>query len=380
MAPKSLYQIELETIAKSRLLFVEDTDMVLREIGSRIAACLGVERVNVWLFSETRKQLVCIANYDVRDKTFSKGEIIYEAEIPHYYSHLLTDEILVIHDVRTDKITSDLKDNYCADHEIFSMMDVPIYIEGKLSGVMCYEKVGTYKKWSEEEQFFVLAINQLVSLVLETRKRREAQVSLQKALEDKERLLLEMHHRIKNNLSTLVSLLRVQVRDTKNQKFVQLANDFENRIFSIAKIHEQLYTSRNYLDISLKTYIEELVNEFQVANRDIEFALNLMDCRIATDQIVPLGLICNEIITNSIKYAFEQGFEGKKRITIDLNCSESQVAFRIADNGIGFDYEWAKGKDSLGVNLIEDLVDQIDGELELDTHKGASYSIRFSKD
>src|SRR5690606_827312 len=179
--------------------------------------------------------------------------------IPYYYSHLLTDEILVINNIHTNPVTNELKDNYCKEHNIFSMMDVPIFIEGELAGVMCYEQVGKLKKWTEEEQFFALAINQLVSLVLETRKRKEAQVNLQKALRDKERLLAEMHHRIKNNLSMLVSLLRLQVRESKNKAFIQLANDFENRIFAIAKIHEQLYSTRNYIDISLKLYLEQLI-------------------------------------------------------------------------------------------------------------------------
>jgi len=380
MSPKSLYQVELENITKSRILFVEDTDLVLKEIGSRIAACLGIRRVNVWLFSESRKQLVCIANYDAETKSFDKGEVINEPDIPNYFAHLLTDEILVINDVQTDPITQDLKDNYCKTYDIYSMMDVPIHVEGRLTGVMCYEQVGKAKEWSDEEQFFALAINQLVSLVLETRKRRRTQINLEKALEDKERLLAEMHHRIKNNLSTLVSLLRIQVRESKSEAFSQLANDFESRIFSIAKIHEQLYTSRNYLDISLKIYIEELVTEFRLTNSAINFKLNLTECTIPTEHIVPVGLILNEIITNSIKYAFS-GKHNNNLIHIQLECNDKEIQFIITDNGNGFDFEEAKAKDSLGLSLIEDLVNQLDGVLELTTQKdvGTTYKIVFER-
>lgn len=382
MSPKSLYQVELETITKSRLLFVEDTDMVLKEIGSRIAACIGIRRVNIWLFSETRKQLVCIANYDAETQSFDKGEVINESDIPNYFAHLLTDEILVINNIQTDPITQDLKDNYCRNYNIYSMMDVPIHVEGKLAGVLCYEQVGEFKEWTDEEQFFALAINQLVSLVLETRKRRHAQIHLEKALEDKERLLAEMHHRIKNNLSTLVSLLRIQVRESKNEAFSLLANDFESRIFSIAKIHEQLYTTRNYLDISLKIYIEELVAEYRLTNQNIKFNLELTECTIPTEHIVPVGLVLNEIITNAIKYAFTNTVNKENIILIKLKCNNDEIQFTISDNGAGFDFEEAKAKDSLGLSLIEDLVNQLDGELTVESKLtvGTTYRIVFGVD
>lgn len=380
MSPKSLYQTELETIAKSRILFSEDTDGVLRDIGQRLANCLGIQRVNIWLFNETRKQLICIANYDNTSSKFSKGESIYEADIPYYYSHLLTDEILVINNIHTNPVTNELKDNYCKEHNIFSMMDVPIFIEGELAGVMCYEQVGKLKKWTEEEQFFVLAINQLVSLVLETRKRKEAQVNLQKALQDKERLLAEMHHRIKNNLSMLVSLLRLQVRESKNKAFIQLANDFENRIFAIAKIHEQLYSTRNYIDISLKLYLEQLIHEYSTSYPEITFNVHLADCHISTHQIVPLGLMCNEVITNSIKHAFPKyTFSGKPEINISLQCSEEHITFILSDNGNGFDVTKEKEKETLGLSLVDDLVQQINGTLlvETATNKGTVYTVTF---
>ena len=378
MAPKSLYQTELEAITKSRLLFIEDTDVVLKEIGMRIASCLQVARVNIWLFSETKKQLVCIANYDAINKSFNKGEIIHEKDIPNYYSHLLTDEILAIENVRTNPITEDLKDNYCKQYDIYSLMDVPIHIEGKLAGVMCYEQVGKFKKWTDEEQFFALSINQLVSLVLETRKRRLAQINLQRALEDKDRLLAEMHHRIKNNLSTLVSLLRIQVRDSKSDSFNRLAQDFESRIFSIAKIHEQLYTTRNYLDISLKRYIEELVQEYKISNSSITFELDIDECAISTAHIVPLGLVLNEIITNSVKYAFANKAKMNNNIKITLKSKQKDIYFEIADNGNGFDLNQVIETDSLGISLIKDLVDQLDGEVEIQSsNSGTRYSIQF---
>jgi two-component sensor histidine kinase len=330
------------------------------------------------LFSETKKELVCIGNYDASTQSFSKGEILSESDMPHYYPHLRSDEILVIDDVHTNPITTDLRETYCKSHQIFSMMDVPIRIEGKLAGVMCYEQVGKRKKWTEEEQFFALAINQIVSLVLETHKRREAQKKLQKALEDKERLMAEMHHRIKNNLSTLVSLLRLQTRENSDTKFSSLSKDLENRLFSIAKIHEQLYSSRNYLEVSMKRYLDKLVDEFRVTNPEIHFVTEMEDCAVPTEFIVPLGLICNEIITNSIKYAFNE-IKREPEIRIVFLCAANENMLKITDNGSGFDFSRASSGDSFGLSLVSDLSGQL-GTIPVfqSNESGTEFTLRFS--
>jgi len=358
MAPKSLYQVELEAITRSGLLSEDNMELIFRDIAKRMTSAMKIGRVNIWLFSETKRELVCIGNYDAKSADFSKGEVLTDSEMPRYYKHLTSDEILVIDDVHTNPITADLRDSYCKTHTIFSMMDVPIRIEGHLAGVMCYEQVGKYKKWTEEEQFFASAINQIVSLVIETHKRRDAQKKLQKALEDKERLMAEMHHRIKNNLSTLISLLRLQTREHSDSDFSNLSKDLESRLFSIAKIHEQLYSSRNYLEVSMKLYLQKLVEEFRITNPEINFVTTLQECAVPTEFVVPLGLICNEIITNSIKYAFKKDGTHPK-IEITFSCIEGQNSLEIADNGVGFDLQKITSGDSFGLTLVSDLAGQL---------------------
>jgi two-component sensor histidine kinase len=257
------------------------------------------------------------------------------------------------------------------------MMDVPIRIEGKLAGVMCYEQAGQYKKWSEEEQFFALAINQIVSLVIETHERRESQRKLQKALEDKDRLMAAMHHRIKNNLSILVSLLRLQTRENSDSKFSILSKDLENRLFSIAKIHEQLYSSRNYLEVSMKRYLEQLVSEFRIAHPEVEFRLDLQECAVSTDSIVSLGLICNEVIINAIKYAFD-GVAHKPVVEVIFYCQGNKRLLEIADNGKGFDLDEVTIGKSFGLSLISDLSGQLGSTPVFQSNSnGTRFILRF---
>ena len=358
---------------------MEDVDRMLAEIGSRITNCMKVERVNVWLFNKKEKNLTCIANFNSILNTFDKGEVIDGESIPIYYNALISEEVVIVNDVYTSPITVELRETYCKVHNVFSLMDVPIYIEGVIVGVVCFEKVGQHKIWSEEEQFFSIAIGQLVSLVIETRQRKEAQTQLQRALEEKEQLLAEMNHRIKNNLNMLVSLLRLQIRESKNSSFNQLAEDIENRIFSIAKIHEQLYSSKNYLDISLSVYLNQLIVEFRSSFPEIQFDLELEDCSVTNDQIVPIGLICNEIITNAAKYAFEGKIDVTNFvISVKLNQLDKGIGIEISDNGVGFDYELATKSDSFGLSLIRDLVNQLDGSLLIEsTPEGTCYTIEL---
>lgn len=377
MAPKSIYQLHLEDITKTGVLSRENLDDVLLEIGKRITNCLDIGRVNIWLFDDTKESIKCIGNYNAQDKTFSKGKILIGKDMPIYYRHLLTDEILVINDVYSDSRALDLLEVYCKPLNIYSMMDVPIHIAGKLAGVICYEQIGENRVWTDEEQYFALTINQIVSLAIETRKRRFTQLKLEKSLQEKEVLLAEMHHRIKNNLSTLISLLRMQSNESNNKEYKLLAADFENRIFSIAKIHEQLYTSNNYENISLKIYLEQLVSEFNTSNAHVKFDLDLEDYWIKTEHIVPIGLICNEIIINAMKHAFIDKSK-KPEITIELKkLPDGNHLLAIEDNGCGFDKEQAKKTSpTFGLSLVIDLVEQINGKVNVTTsNEGTSYQL-----
>jgi len=381
MAPKSIYQLHLEDITTTGVLSRENLDDVLLEIGKRITNCLEIGRVNIWLFDDTKESIKCIGNYSAQDKTFSKGEVLNGKDMPNYYKHLLTDDILVINDVYTDKRSIDLVEVYCKPLGIHSMMDVPIHIGGKLAGVICYEHTGSSRIWTDDEQYFALTINQIVSLAIETRKRRFAQLKLEKSLQEKETLLAEMHHRIKNNLSTLISLLRMQSNESNNKEYKSLAEDFENRIFSIAKIHEQLYTSHNYENISLKIYLEQLVNEFNTSNSHVKFDLDLDDYWIKTEHIVPIGLICNEIIINAMKHAFVDKSK-KPEINIELKeLPDGNHLLAIEDNGCGFDKEEAKKMSpTFGLSLVLDLVEQINGRVNVSSsNQGTNYQLILQK-
>jgi two-component sensor histidine kinase len=374
------FSFELDSITTSDKLFSSSRDEILEEIGKKMARCMDVERVNIWMFNDSEECIDCIGNFSRKDQTFSKGEKLCMTDMPQYYASLKSNRILLIEDVQTSPITAEIKDIYCKPNGITAMMDLPIRMEGKLVGVMCYEYTQGPRDWDDNEVQFALAMNQVVSLALETRRRRKIQIDLIKALDEKDLLLKEMHHRIKNNLSILISLLRMQSRESDNKEVEQNLTEAQNRIFSMVKIHEQLYQTGNYLKVNLALYLDQLIQEFEssVENvNQVKFTRNLAKLEVDTSTAINLGLIAIEILNNAIKHAFGENNQADE-IKITLFKSGNKTSLVIADNGQGFDTSESHKGHSIGMTIVEDLVQQIDGTLDIQSGKeGTEIMVTF---
>ncbi len=212
--------------------------------------------------------------------------------------------------------------------------------------------------------------------------RKQIEEQIQKDLKEKEILLREIHHRVKNNLQIIKSLLNLQSYQVKNKTIVKAFNECVSRIQSMAMVHEQLYYSNDFTNIPFKTYIEriskELLNSYRL---DTVISLNIRVKHIflSIDKAIPLGLILNELLTNALKYAFK-GME-KGRITISFQLKEDQLYELIfRDNGVGMsaDVDFTK-TESLGLYLIKILTEQIDGMIVVKRQNGTSFKIVFPK-
>ena len=198
--------------------------------------------------------------------------------------------------------------------------------------------------------------------------------------EEKETLLKEVHHRVKNNLQIINSLIRLQAHYTSPTNYKTRLADTENRIRSMALVHEKLYKSQDLSKLDSESYIIELTENLFSAyefNKDIKLSFDITNIKFSIDTLIPLGLIVNETISNSLKYAFT-GLEGGC-IAITL-VQEENVVLKISDNGIGADLTYEElSEDSLGMELIESLCEQLNGEFELNTEHGFSYTFTFDK-
>jgi two-component sensor histidine kinase len=199
--------------------------------------------------------------------------------------------------------------------------------------------------------------------------------------EEKEVLLKEIHHRVKNNLQIINSLIRLQSHYMTPNNYLTKLNETENRIRSMALVHEKLYQSKELSKLNVSTYIKELVSniyESYETGVPIEFQYEISELKYSIDTLIPIGLIINEIVSNSLKYAFQGKESGQIYIKFCDKCYDKKTVLIIKDNGIGADLQFEDlSSDSLGMELIESLTEQLDGTFELDTEFGFSYFFSF---
>lgn len=205
-------------------------------------------------------------------------------------------------------------------------------------------------------------------------------LALQHLVDEKEWLLKEIHHRVKNNLQTVVSLLESQSAYLQDDALLAI-QDSQNRVYAMSLIHQKLYQTEHVAAINIATYLPELVNylrdSFNV-KQDIHFHLQIMPLELDVSQAVPIGLIVNEAITNSIKYAFPGSKKGSEIIICMEPAANNQVELIISDNGIGlpagFDNAGSRG---LGLKLMNGLTEDIGGQFSIKTDKGTIISVNF---
>jgi two-component sensor histidine kinase len=220
------------------------------------------------------------------------------------------------------------------------------------------------------------------SLQLEIAERRAAEEQIKASLKEKEVLLQEIHHRVKNNLQVISSLLNLQSSYLQDPHALGIFKDSQNRVRSMALIHEKLYQSENLARIDFGDYIRDLASYlFRSQNafaRGITLNVQTDNISLDIDAAVPCGLIINELISNTLKHAFPCDQPGETRIEF-LKRPDGQSSLIVADNGIGFPQELNfRETQSLGLQLVNTLVNQLDGSIELYHQHGTIFKISFS--
>ena len=212
---------------------------------------------------------------------------------------------------------------------------------------------------------------------------KKSRAEIEKGIEDKGMLLREVHHRVKNNLQTVSSLLSLQAKNTGNDKIKPLIYSSQNRVTSMAMIHEMLYMRDDLSQIEFRPYVQELteylMKSVKSQSNGIMVDIDIPDVNLGIDTAIPLGLLINEAVTNSIKYAFSENSEGKIHILLSHGDAESSYVLEIVDNGIGFSENLDfRTTDSLGLKLIHNLARQLRGSVErVSCDKGTRYRIEF---
>lgn len=240
----------------------------------------------------------------------------------------------------------------------------------------------TKKKMYYENRYSRVNSNEVIVITRDVTDKVEFETRLIESVQEKEILLKEVHHRVKNNLQVISSILNLQSSYVEDEKTLEIINESQNRIRSMSYIHESLYQTKDFSSIDFHDYItnliQNLVHSYQIYTSETKLNLKVDRVQLVLDQAIPCGLILNELVSNSMKYAYPEGKEGE--IQVEIKEEGGKVKIRVEDFGVGLPEGFKiEDSDSLGLGLVDTLVDQIDGELILNTEKGTKYLIIFDK-
>ena len=220
------------------------------------------------------------------------------------------------------------------------------------------------------------------AVITDITERKNAEDQIKASLREKEVLLREVHHRVKNNLQVISSLLRLQARSAPDKEWRQIFAESQNRLQSIALIHELLYRSKNLADIDFRAYINSLTVQlfyaYGITGSRISLKTEVISAPMVINLAIPCGLIANELISNCLKHAFPPDRKGL--ITVSLASVNDEYEFVIADDGVGLpETVDVAGGQSLGLSLVNTLVKQLKGEVEVRRSQGTQFRITFKE-
>jgi PAS domain S-box-containing protein len=228
-------------------------------------------------------------------------------------------------------------------------------------------------------------LQEISCIAYDITERKEIDRKIRDSLKEKEVLLQEVHHRVKNNLQVISSILNLQSSYVKDENTLDILKESQNRIKSMSFIHESLYQTTDFSSIEFTQYIEtisrNLIHSYSYTTGPVELDTDFDTIYLSIDQAIPCGLIVNELVSNALKYAFPE-IDGNRTNTVKLHVKQNKgtISLLVADNGVGLPDDFKhEESDSLGIQLVYTLSEQLDAKLDVNSDNGASFLITFEQ-
>lgn len=205
---------------------------------------------------------------------------------------------------------------------------------------------------------------------------------LREALENNKMLIKEIHHRVKNNLQVVSSLLNLQSRFETDGTVMRAINTSKNRVQSMSLLHQHLYLNEDLNSIRVKNYFEDLshflVKGYPLHGKEVMLELDVEDISLDVDTVVPMGLICNELITNALKYAYPKTMQGV--LLVSIKEAHGKIRLIVKDNGVGTSFTQLPEKStSMGTQLIKSFANKLKATIEIDNFEGTEFKLTFER-
>lgn len=248
----------------------------------------------------------------------------------------------------------------------------------------------TAKKWDGTLFPIIIHSNPIINrgifegfrgIIIDISDIKDAEEKIMESLKEKEVLLQEIHHRVKNNMQIISSLLSLQANHTDNEETLEILKESRGRVKSMAMIHEKLYHGQNIGKLNMAEYLNNLVNDivrfYSKPSSVIDINVDVENIKLNIDTAIPMGLMVNEIVSNSVKYAFPNK---NGLITLKLKYLDDHYLLYVSDNGIGFPEDLdIRDSSTLGLKLVKSLAIQLEGELEIKSNNGTSFILKFKE-
>jgi PAS domain S-box-containing protein len=390
-------QTALTALTQSRLFQSSELMPTLQHITAIAARTLNIERVGIWRFDRNHGSLQCIDLFELSHGCHTAGMTLSVESFPLYFAALAASQIIAADDVHTDERTRELSNSFLSPACINSMMDVPIYLFGRLEGVICHEHVGPARHWTEDEQMFAVAMSNLVTLAYEQGERRRAEEQLQhsqeqlrnltgrlESIQEEERIRIsrEVHDKLGQDLTGVkleLAFLRDQLAEAGPAVFDRieaLTKQVDGTMQSVRRIATELRPV--VLDqLGLIAAIEWQAGEFQTKT-GITCTLNLYLRAVSLPITHSTGVfrIFQEILTNVARHA------GASRVDISMHEHKGHLVLRVSDNGRGITDDELCGSKSLGLLGMRERALLLGGETMIarNPDKGTTVKVRIPMD
>jgi PAS domain S-box-containing protein len=266
---------------------------------------------------------------------------------------------------------------------IQTFMGLPCYLGEKLIGLVgiANRLEGYDQEMVDFLEPYLLTLANIIEAYRTDNKRKDAERRVQSSLAEKEILLREVHHRVKNNLSVMNSLLRIQEDYVEDSAHRKILADARNRVRSMAVAHEKLHQSESLAELDVEEYVGSLVDHLVLSATDVRKRVTLSkkmeNISFGLDTAIPVGFIVTELVTNCLKHAFPDEREGEIEISLE-RVADEEFALTVSDNGVGAPEEIDFGSPgSLGLELVDTFVQKLRGKLEVEREGGTRVRLRF---
>lgn len=264
---------------------------------------------------------------------------------------------------------------------VLTILMIPIMVEDDFAGFMGFDNCVSDREWDDVEQTFLCAA---ASDLAQAIRRAHSEGKVRASLREKEVLLREIHHRVKNNMQQVTSLLNLQARKMTDRKALDAIRESQRRIGVISQVHEALYLSSDLSRISMDKYLtgvlREIVSLHSYMKDSISYHIDARDITLTITDAIPVGLIISELVTNAFKHAFPGEQAGLIRIVI-RKTGDGIIELTVADDGVGISGEVdVNDTKTLGLQIVNNLVKiQLDGTIDVNRIKGTVFNIKFKQ-